>query len=151
VCVIVCDLDRFKEVNDAYGHDRGDKVLRDCTYEIRKALRSFELAYRVGGEEFVVLLPGLDVAQGAEVAARLREAIEGAHPGGLELTMSVGVAAAAGSQVSGEPLFRAADAALYRAKAAGRNRVEVTPPVDAEANGDARLFRPDGGAVELAS
>ncbi len=151
VCVIVCDLDRFKQVNDAYGHDRGDKVLRDCTYEIRKALRSFELAYRLGGEEFVVLLPGLDVAQGAEVASRLRESIQGARPGGLELTMSVGVAAAAGSQVSREPLFRAADEALYRAKAAGRNRVEVTRPVGADANGDARLFEPDDGAVELAS
>ena len=148
--MIVCDLDRFKQVNDAYGHDRGDKVLRDCTYEIRKALRSFELAYRVGGEEFVVLLPGLDVRQGFEVASRLRESIEGARPGGLDLTMSVGVAAAAGTQVSGKPLFRAADEALYRAKAAGRNRVEVTRPVGAEANGDARLFEPDG-AVELAS
>jgi diguanylate cyclase (GGDEF)-like protein len=150
VCAIVCDLDGFKQVNDAYGHERGDTVLRDCTYEMRKALRSFELAYRMGGEEFVVLLPGLDVAQGVEVASRLREAIERARPGGLKLTMSLGVAAAVGSRVRQEPLLRTADEALYRAKAAGRNRVEATRPVGAEqANGDPRPFEPDDGALEL--
>ena len=150
VCVIVCDLDGFKQVNDVYGHERGDTVLRDCTYEMRKALRSFELAYRMGGEEFVVLLPGLDVAQGVEVASRLREAIERARPGGLKLTMSLGVAAAVGSRVRQEPLLRTADEALYRAKAAGRNRVEATHPVGAEqANGDPRPSEPDDGALEL--
>ena len=123
ICALVCDLDGFKAVNDTYGHDRGDAVLRDCAYEMRKALRSFELIYRVGGEEFVVLLPGVELGQGVEVASRLREALEHARPGGLELTMSIGVAAAAGSDVGHESLMRAADEALYRAKRAGRNRV----------------------------
>jgi diguanylate cyclase (GGDEF)-like protein len=150
VCVIVCDLDGFKQVNDTYGHDRGDTVLRDCAYEIRKALRTFELVYRIGGEEFVVLLPGVDLPEAIAVASRLREAVEHARPGGLALTMSLGVAAAAGSEVRHEPLLRAADEALYRAKAGGRNRVEAAGP-GAESNGDAEVLEADDSAVELAS
>jgi diguanylate cyclase (GGDEF)-like protein len=151
VCAIVCDLDGFKQVNDTYGHDRGDMVLRDCAYEIRKALRSFELVYRVGGEEFVVLLPDVELPQGVAVASRLREAIQRARPGGLELTMSLGVAAAAGSEVRHEPLLRWADEALYRAKAAGRNRVEAGRSVGGEAGVGGRLFEPRDETVELAS
>ena len=84
------------------------------------------------------------------MASRLREAIERARPGGLKLSMSLGVAAAMGSRVRQEPLLRAADEALYRAKAAGRNRVEATRPVGAEqANGDLGPFEPDDGALEL--
>jgi diguanylate cyclase (GGDEF)-like protein len=150
VCAIVCDLDGFKQVNDTYGHDRGDTVLRDVAYEVRKALRSFELIYRVGGEEFVVLLPGIGLQEGTAVASRLREAVERARPGDLTLTMSLGVAAAAGSEVSGESLIRAADEALYRAKAGGRNRVEAALPSGAEADGHARLVAADDSAVEVA-
>jgi diguanylate cyclase (GGDEF)-like protein len=124
VCVIEFDLDSFKAVNDAYGHERGDAVLRDVTYEMRKVLRSFELMYRLGGEEFLVVLPGVDAAEGAKVAERLRAAVESALPGGLSITISAGVAAARGSDVDYDDLFAAADAALYRAKDAGRNRVE---------------------------
>ena len=91
------------------------------------------------------------MSPGAEVAARLREAIEGARPGGLELTMSVGVAAAAGSQVSGEPLFRAADAALYRAKAAGRNRVEAAAPMGAGTEVGTATRKADDSAVPVAA
>ena len=129
VCAIVADLDHFKEVNDGYGHERGDVVLRTCAYEMRKALRSFELIYRLGGEEFVVLLPGLDVTQGIEVAERLREAIAQSRPGGVELTMSLGVAAAEGGAVD-ETLLRAADESLYRAKREGRNRVAASGDAD---------------------
>jgi diguanylate cyclase (GGDEF)-like protein len=150
VCVIVCDLDHFKQVNDTYGHDRGDTVLRECAYQIRTALRSFELVYRMGGEEFIVLLPDVELPEGIAVASRLREAVEEARPGGLELTMSLGVAAAAGSQIRHEPLLRAADEAVYRAKAAGRNRVEVTLPGEAGAVGG-RRFERDDEPVELAS
>ncbi len=138
VCAILADLDHFKAVNDTYGHERGDCVLRDCAYEMRKTLRSFELIYRLGGEEFVVLLPGRDVAGGVEVASRLREAVESSHPGGLDLTLSLGVAAASGPDVRHEPLLRAADAALYEAKHGGRNRVAAQrlvelAPVEADA------------------
>ena len=125
-------------------------VLRDCAYEMRKALRSFELIYRVGGEEFVILLPGIDLSQGVQVASRLRDAIKRSHPGDLELTMSLGVAAAAGPEVSHEPLLRAADEALYRAKAAGRNRVESAGPEGAAASDDARELESDGSALDLA-
>jgi diguanylate cyclase (GGDEF)-like protein len=126
VCAIVADLDHFKAVNDTYGHERGDAVLQACAYDMRKALRSFELIYRLGGEEFVVLLPGLDLRRGLGVANRLREAVESSKRGGLELTMSLGVAVATGEEVRQEPLLRAADEALYRAKREGRNRVAAS-------------------------
>jgi diguanylate cyclase (GGDEF)-like protein len=125
VCLVTCDLDNFKRVNDTYGHDRGDRVLRDATYEMRKALRSFELFYRLGGEEFVVLLPGMDAEGGIEVGERLRAAVERSRPGGVEVTMSVGVAARTGESLHYDELYRRADHALYAAKAAGRNRVAV--------------------------
>jgi len=123
VCLIACDIDAFKRVNDTWGHERGDAVLRETTYELRKALRSFELVYRLGGEEFLVVLPGVDLPEGVQIAERLRASIEAARPGGLVLTISLGVAAASGERVRCEPLMRAADGALYRAKRAGRNRV----------------------------
>ena len=149
VSAIFSDLDNFKRVNDTYGHDRGDAVLRDCAYEMRKTLRSFELIYRVGGEEFVVLLPGVDLSQGVEVASRLREAIERSRPGDLELTMSLGVAAAVGSEVNGEGLVRAADEALLRAKHEGRNRVVAAGQDAGEPEGDRRRLEPDAGAQAL--
>jgi diguanylate cyclase (GGDEF)-like protein len=127
VCFVACDLDGFKRINDTHGHDRGDAVLRAAAYEMRKSLRSFELLYRIGGEEFLVVLPGSDLEGGIDVAERLRRTVADGRPGGLELTMSVGVSAAAGERVSYENLFKAADEALYGAKRAGRNRVEAAP------------------------
>ena len=123
VCLVACDLDRFKQVNDAHGHDRGDAVLKDAAYVLRKYLRSFELAYRLGGEEFLIVLPGVALAEGRAVAERVCTGLEDARPGGLAVTASFGVAAASGADVAFEPLFRAADAALYEAKRTGRNRV----------------------------
>jgi diguanylate cyclase (GGDEF)-like protein len=123
VSVVILDLDRFKRINDEYGHERGDAVLRDAAYEIRKALRSFELVYRIGGEEFLVLLPGVDLAGGVEIAERVRAAVALARPGELDLTLSAGVATATGEQVRYDQLFREADSALLRAKREGRDRV----------------------------
>jgi diguanylate cyclase (GGDEF)-like protein len=127
VCMLLCDVDTFKEVNDRYGHDRGDAVLRDVAYELRKRLRSFELAYRLGGEEFLILLPGVSHPEGHEIAERLRAAIEQAHPTGISITISLGLSTASGHEVVYETLFKAADAALYEAKRAGRNRVAAAP------------------------
>ncbi len=70
--LVLCDIDRFKSVNDSFGHERGDAVLRDVAYEIRTSLRSFELAYRLGGEEFLVLMPGAELSEAREVAERLQ-------------------------------------------------------------------------------
>jgi diguanylate cyclase (GGDEF)-like protein len=125
VSLIVIDLDRFKRVNDTYGHDRGDAVLRDVAYEIRKSLRSFELVYRIGGEEFLVLLPGVGLTEAVEIAERVRQAVWDGRPGGLDMAISAGVASESGSRIRYEELFRAADAALLKAKRGGRNRVKA--------------------------
>jgi diguanylate cyclase (GGDEF)-like protein len=123
VCVLVCDLDRFKAVNDRYGHERGDDVLQEAALVLRRQLRAFELVYRLGGEEFLVVLPGITLGEGRDVAERARVAMANARPGDLPVTISIGVAAAHGSDVDYETLFRAADGALYEAKRAGRDRV----------------------------
>ena len=96
VCLILCDLDRFKEINDSHGHASGDAVIRAAADEIRGQLRSFESAYRIGGDEFVVLLPGVDAARGRAVAERLRLAVAGSLPR-FAVTASLGVSAATGT------------------------------------------------------
>ncbi len=79
VGLIVGDIDHFKQVNDSFGHATGDAVLQDVAYLLRKQLRAFDLAYRIGGEEFLVLLPGADLEQSAAMAERLREGRAGRH------------------------------------------------------------------------
>jgi len=128
--LIVCDLDHFKAVNDTHGHAVGDAVLRDVAYSLRKRLRAFDLAYRLGGEEFLVLLPGADVRRAAIVAEDLRETIAAEHHGGLAVTMSFGVSASRPSCFDYEQSFEVADRALYAAKAAGRNCVRIAHDVD---------------------
>jgi diguanylate cyclase (GGDEF)-like protein len=139
VCLMLCDVDNFKAVNDEHGHDCGDAVLRDIAYALRKQLRSFELVYRLGGEEFLVVLPGVELAAGLEVAERLRTAVEQTAPAGIPITISLGVSAARGEHVDYDPLFKAADVALYAAKRAGRNRaVAATQPPAGDAAESAR-------------
>jgi diguanylate cyclase (GGDEF)-like protein len=132
ICLIAMDLDHFKRVNDEHGHARGDAVLKDAAYLLRKSLRSFELVYRLGGEEFLIVLPGVAVTEGCVIAERVRAGLEETRAGGLPVTVSLGVASAFGTDVAFAPLFRAADEALYEAKRTGRNRVvahgEPTPP-----------------------
>jgi diguanylate cyclase (GGDEF)-like protein len=123
LCIIEADLDHFKAVNDTHGHERGDAVLRDAAYEMRKSLRSFELIYRLGGEEFLIVLPRASLAEGVRIAERVRETVERTRPGGIDITVSLGVTAARGDGVDYEAMFGAADDALYAAKNAGRNRV----------------------------
>lgn len=124
VSVVLADVDRFKLVNDEHGHAVGDAVLRDLADAMRGSLRSFELLYRLGGEEFLLLLPGADGNAAAAIAETLREAVEDLHPAGLSVTCSFGVATALGDQLEFERLMPRADAALYVAKHNGRNRVE---------------------------
>ena len=123
VAIVLLDLDHFKRVNDELGHERGDAVLRAAAYEMRKSLRTFELAYRIGGEEFLLMLPGADLETGLDIAERIRARLALARPGDVQLTVSAGVAAAQGRAVCYENLFRAADVALLEAKRDGRNRV----------------------------
>jgi len=127
VCMLLCDVDGFKAINDEHGHDRGDAVLRDIAYELRKRLRSFELIYRLGGEEFLIILPGIGAIGGLQIAERLRAGIEQAQPMGIRTTVSLGLSAGCGEEVEYESLFKAADEALYEAKRGGRNRVECAP------------------------
>lgn len=127
--LLVLDVDHFKRVNDRFGHQAGDEVLRHVSSLLRQALRDTDLACRYGGEEFVVILTNTDGA-GARVAAeRIRAAIA-EHPCGmgptgaaLEVTVSVGVTALR-AEDDASSVFERADRAMYAAKAAGRNRVE---------------------------
>ncbi len=123
--VIVLDLDHFKEVNDTFGHQTGDVVLGEVGKILRNVVRAETPVARFGGEEFVILLPGLDGEAGMGLAERIRMAITtfdwGQVAAGLNVTVSAGVAH--GPLVGVRELIRLADTALYDAKRAGRNRV----------------------------
>ena len=123
VGLVVLDLDRFKAINDGHGHSVGDTVLREVAYRLRKQLRAYDLAYRLGGEEFLVLLPGADLKQSSAIAEELRDALATAPLAGLLCTVSCGVSASLPGNLDYEAVFAAADRALYEAKAAGRNQV----------------------------
>jgi diguanylate cyclase (GGDEF)-like protein len=123
--LILADLDHFKQVNDSLGHATGDAVLKDVAYILRKELRAFDLAYRLGGEEFLVLLPGADASQTHDLAEQLRQAVAARSVGGgVEVTLSLGVSASErGDAFDYAAVFAEADAALYEAKRTGRDRV----------------------------
>ncbi len=124
VGMLLIDLDHFKQINDRVGHAAGDVVLREAGARIRAALRSYESAYRIGGEEVLILLPHADVEAATEVAERLRDVVGGSPCGGVPVTVSVGVAVTApGEQFDFNEVFKRADAALYEAKRLGRDRV----------------------------
>ncbi len=126
--VLVLDIDFFKTINDSYGHDAGDDVLREFAIRIKKSIRGIDLACRYGGEEFVVVMPETDMAVATMVAERLRRRIATEpfpiQQGGrlIEVTISVGLAAL-GRDDTAATVLKRADQALYRAKRDGRNRV----------------------------
>lgn len=124
VSLVLADVDEFKALNDAHGHSAGDAVLRDLAYRLRKRMRAFDLAYRIGGEEFLMVLPGSEMAEAVAFADQLCAAVADDDFGGVRVTLSCGVAAsAAGSSFDYDEVFAAADAALYEAKREGRNGV----------------------------
>ena len=130
VSLLMCDLDAFKGLNDEYGHARGDAVLREVADRLRSQLRSFELLYRIGGEELLLILPGAGAADGCRVGEQVRAAVEACRPTGLTVTLSVGVSSADGADIKFATMFEAADRALYDAKRSGRNRVAFKPTRD---------------------
>jgi two-component system, cell cycle response regulator len=129
ITVLVLDIDYFKAINDSYGHDAGDDVLREFALRMRKATRNIDLACRYGGEEFVIVMPETDMAVATMVAERLRRRIasepfaiqQGARH--LEVTISIGIAALSAADDNAATILKRADRALYRAKRDGRNRV----------------------------
>lgn len=124
--LVMIDLDHFKAVNDTHGHDAGDAALKDFAELMRAACRPSDLPCRVGGEEFAWLLLETDLDGGAMAAERLRNAIEShTFPGVGSLTASLGVTVTQGAE-NAETFCKRADAALYRAKEAGRNRIELS-------------------------
>jgi two-component system cell cycle response regulator len=126
--VLVLDIDYFKKINDTYGHDAGDDVLREFAHRLKKSIRGIDLACRYGGEEFVVVMPDTDMAVATMVAERLRRRIASEpfpiHHNAkvVEVTISAGIAASRDADAAADVLKRA-DQALYQAKRDGRNRV----------------------------
>jgi len=125
VSVVMVDIDHFKSVNDTHGHATGDRVLAEVAYRIRKQLRAFDLGYRLGGEEFAVVVIDADRNSPSALAERLLAAIGDSPCAGVAVTISAGVATSPGGSFSFDALLSTADAALYEAKLRGRNRAVV--------------------------
>jgi diguanylate cyclase (GGDEF)-like protein len=134
LAAVMLDLDRFKLVNDRHGHGAGDDVLREVARRLLATVRDTDLPARYGGEEFAVLLPATDLETAHAAAERIRRAVAeapvGTRRGPLAVTLSAGVAMLDDDTRDLGALFDAADAPLYAAKAAGRNRVAVAPAPD---------------------
>lgn len=128
LAIVALDLDHFKAINDAHGHPYGDQVLRRTAEALSEAVRPHDTVARMGGEEFALLLPGADAESARAVAERARAAVAALHVPGRALTCSAGVAVHAGPLGALERLLAQADRALYRAKAAGRDRTHVHDP-----------------------
>jgi diguanylate cyclase (GGDEF)-like protein len=124
--LLLCDLDHFKRVNDQLGHAAGDAVLQDVAYTMRAVLRAGDSIYRIGGEEILVVLPGASETDAVAVAERLRNAVRERRIVGVRVTISIGAAVTKPSTVNTEDLVARADAALYAAKARGRDTVFVS-------------------------
>ncbi|MEO0136417.1 MAG: GGDEF domain-containing protein [candidate division WOR-3 bacterium] len=121
------DIDHFKKINDTYGHDKGDEVLRGVAHMIQALCRKDDIVARYGGEEFVVLFPKMDSASATQIAESMRKIVEekSAEIIGIKITVSIGVATDFLRFTSSHDFIKSADNALYKAKSSGRNRVVV--------------------------
>ncbi|HEU5474878.1 MAG TPA: GGDEF domain-containing protein [Actinophytocola sp.] len=137
LCVLMVDLDHFKWVNERYGHQAGDQVLRAVADTMREVVRDYDLCGRFGGEEFVILMPETDLTRGTELAGRIcaqirnlpiAETTDGAPFDGLALSASIGVAAYPDAGEDLEEIMLAADNAMFAAKDAGRDQVRAVMP-----------------------
>ena len=133
------DIDRFKAINDSYGHGVGDEVLKEFAKRVRQSVRGVDLTARIGGEEFLVVMPETSQSAASVVAERLRANIAGqpfkvSHEvGQIDVTVSIGVSAARSTDETPEKLLERADVALYRSKNDGRNRVTLDEETEAAA------------------
>ena len=130
LAVVMCDLDHFKRINDTYGHPVGDQVLKEAASAMRSWTRRYDSVGRCGGEEFLIVMPGCGWSQAASAAERLCKRIAEARTctlnGHVPTTLSLGVAVSHPTNaLTPDAMLKAADGALYRAKALGRNRVET--------------------------
>jgi two-component system, cell cycle response regulator len=128
---IVCDIDFFKNINDSYGHQAGDEILKALSAVFRDVLRDIDIVCRYGGEEFACILPQTEIREAATLGEHLRRSIEAqvfpVHGGSISVTISIGVSALPANNASTFlELIRFADEALYAAKQSGRNRVIVS-------------------------
>ena len=129
--ILVLDVDRFKSVNDGYGHDAGDEVLREFADRVRACTRGIDLVARMGGEEIVVVLPDTTSDAAHAVAERIRERVQhepfaiNRNTRSISVTVSIGVASRRAGDADSADVMKRADEALYRAKEGGRNRVMV--------------------------
>ena len=122
VSLVICDLDHFKRINDERGHEAGDEVLQRAAAAIADVTRAADLCARIGGEEFGLILPGAEDGAAAVAAERVRERVRAEfRPDPFDLTISCGIAGAAGPGADAHTLYTSADAALYEAKRAGRD------------------------------
>jgi diguanylate cyclase (GGDEF)-like protein len=123
-CVLAIDIDQFKRVNDTFGHPVGDQALREMALTLESHIRKTDQIARWGGEEFLVLTLGANLVQAQQLADRLLEAVRAANIAGLGLTVSIGISERRANSTL-ETMLSMADAALYQAKSAGRNRAEI--------------------------
>jgi diguanylate cyclase (GGDEF)-like protein len=130
LCVVFVDIDFFKRINDDYGHQVGDSVLKEIYARLEESLRPYDFVGRFGGDEFIMALPGTDAEGGVAVAERLRESVLAGPVEKLRgVTVSLGVAQLE-KGMTAEVLLSNADVALYRAKNSGRNRTEMHARLD---------------------
>ena len=128
--ILVADIDHFKNVNDSYGHDAGDAVLKEFSKRFQQCTRGIDLACRLGGEEFLIIMPDTDSSHAYQIGERIRDCVAtqafDVNPGQkIHLTASVGLATLQGSNDTPDTMFKRADDALYAAKRRGRNQVAV--------------------------
>jgi two-component system cell cycle response regulator len=156
VGVLMADVDHFKHINDTFGHQVGDAVLREVAARMRSSIRPYDIAGRYGGEEFLIILPGCDMFTAAMVAERLRVAVEEEpfDSGERKLTITCSLGVASGSampETKADWVIGLADSALYQAKSEGRNCVRLAPNGQNGPGGDQAEARNTQSASNLMS
>ena len=136
VSLVLIDIDDFKEINDTYGHQEGDRILEAMGRSLMRAARDSDICCRYGGEEFAAILPMTDFREAGVIANRLKTELAESLPDGRTLTVSIGVASCGKRAGTFRDLVQKADAALYRAKRSGKNRVVVVADGGAESDVD---------------